>query len=84
MGEPPLDSQRWLANGLYLAASQASVSHYQWHISATTVSGQQQAIVLASLGGLAVPDTWPTWWETAKTQSQCEPFGQAPGTITVH
>ena len=71
----------WRVDG---RASQAPVSHYQWRISATTVSGQQRAIVLASLGGLAVPDTWPTWWETAKTQSQCEPFGQAPGTITVH
>ena len=50
----------WRVDG---RASQAPVSHYQWRISATTVSGQQQAIVLASLGGLAVPDTWPTWWE---------------------
>lgn len=82
IGDAPIETQRWLADSLYLAANQAAVSHYQWYTSVAS-GDQQQVIVLASKSCPATPDTWPTWWEAATTQSQGQPLGQSPGTITV-
>ena len=68
------DLKRWLADSLYVAATRAGVSHYEWFAS----GDQQQVIVLASASAELAP-AWRAWWDTEST----EPLGQAPSSVSV-
>ena len=70
----PDELKRWLADTLYLAATQSGMSHYKWY-----VSGQQQVIVAASAAATSIDSNWHTWWAAANAQS----LGQAPASIQV-
>lgn len=69
------NTKRWLADTLYLAATQAGVGYYEWY-----VSDQQQVIVVASAAAGNIHSSWHTWWNTANA----EPLGQAPSSVQVN
>jgi hypothetical protein len=81
----PEDTQRWLADSLYLAAQHGNISHVAWWAT-HTAPGQQQAVVLAQFSR-PTPD-WASWWGRATTQRLAtdmgESWGQAPDAITVN
>jgi hypothetical protein len=69
-----IDFKRWMADSLYVAASQSDVSSYTWYAS----SDQQQVIVLARASAEVDP-AWCSWWDMPASK----PPGKAPSAVSV-
>jgi hypothetical protein len=65
--------KRWLADTLYLAATQARMGHYEWYVSG------EQVIVVASAAAASIDSNWHAWWAAANADS----LGQAPASVQV-
>lgn len=79
------DLNRWMADSLYVAATQANVDRYEWYVSGGQNSAGQpdtaQVIVVASSGSASAKfdGSWSAWWSKPANGQ----LGQAPQQIQV-
>ena len=79
------ETQRWLADSLYLAANEVKLRHFEWYTSKTSTpsNSRHQPVIVLAATSVDSPTVWPEWWQAAQTRNSGETLGMAPSAVSV-